>query len=190
MSKILKVKDVIAEMTAVKKVNKKGEEEFTYNRFSKKKFNQLLKALANDPEYKTQVANIKANGIDSVEELSVYEGFREFVKNLLISAGMDQEDAKIALTEKYTIDKVDGLYEFFATAMWLYIEAGNKFDLLTKEDFKGSIYIKDVPETIKTTKVISPQTKESLGERTTKNKKHKEIKVKSSCPSWMKERLQ
>ena len=189
MSKVLKVKDVILEMTAVKKVNKNGQEEYSYNRFSKKKFNQLLKALANDPEYKTQVAVIKQNGIESVQELSVYDEFRGFVHKLLVSAGMDKEDAKIALSENYTVDSVDGLYEFFATAMWLYMDAGNKFDLPTREDFKGSIYLKEVPEVIKTSKVFSPQTKESLGERTTKSKKHKEVKVKSSCPSWMKERL-
>ena len=170
--KVLKVSEVLDEIAAKK--NEDGE--IIYNRFNKKAFNKLLKAMLNDAEFKTTVANVKKSSLESVDEIAVSQGFREFVRKVLEKIGVDSAESKVVLSNDFTFDDVDGLYEFFATAIYLYIEKGNRFDLLPKEDFKGSIYLIDVDETSTVSEAISPQTRESLGTYQTTKKKHKKLK--------------
>ena len=42
-------------------------------------------------------------------------------------AGMDKNDSAVVLSSAFTIDNVDGLYEFFAESIWQYLNAGNMF---------------------------------------------------------------
>lgn len=184
--KVVKVSEVLDEITAKK--NDKGET--IYNRFSKKMFNKLLKAMLNDAEFKTTVANVKKNNLESVDEIAVSQGFREFIRKVLEKVGIDAAESKVVLSNDFTFDDVDGLYEFFATAIYLFIEKGNRFDLLPKEDFKGSIYLMDVDETITISDAKSPQTHEPLGTFQITKKKHKKLGVKSSCPAYLKDRKQ
>ena len=64
MSKTASVKDVLATMVA--KTNAKGNK--VMNRFSKKNFNNLMTAIANDVEFTTKVAK-KVGDKCEVEEL-------------------------------------------------------------------------------------------------------------------------
>lgn len=184
MANVVSVKDVLAEMSAARKDNGK----FSYNRFNKKNFEKLMKAMLNDPKFETEVAHAKKGKLDSVEKIQVTQGFRKFCKRVIEKSGIDKKESERILTEEFMFDNVDGLYEFFATALYLYIEQGNRFDLLPKKDFKGSIALKDVPKSSKTSAAHSPQTREYLGDYEVTKEKHKVLVVKSSCPTFLKSR--
>ena len=52
----------------------------TPNRFSKKSFNRLMKAILNDPSFTEGVAVSSGEELIKVEQLAVSEGFRKFLK--------------------------------------------------------------------------------------------------------------
>ena len=183
--KVLTVDEVLAEITAKKKTGKNGEEKWVYNRFNKKNFQNLLRAMVNDPEFKSTTIKLKDGGVETVDDMMVTKDFREFLRKILVKAGIDVNDSQAIMSSDFIIENVDGLYEFFGTAMYLYMNAGNKFDLIPTEEFKGSIYLEDVPETIKISEAKNPKTKESLGTYETTKKSHKKLVAKSSCPSWL-----
>ena len=185
MSKtIVSVEEVLNEMSA----KRKEDGDFNYNRFNKKHFEKLMKAMLNDPNFKTKVVHAKNKEIESIEEIEVSKEFRKFCKRIIEKAGVDKAESERILSEEFTFDNVSGLYEFFATALYLYIEKGNRFDLLPKEDFKGSIKIKEVKKSSKVSSARSPQTKEYLGDFEVTKESHKVLSVKSSCPDWLKSR--
>lgn len=181
---VISVKEVLAEMAATRKEN--GN--FNYNRFNKKNFEKLMKTMLNDPDFKTQVAHAKKGELESVEEIEVTKEFRKFCKRIIEKSGVDKKESERILTDEFMFDNVSGLYEFFATALYLYIEQGNRFDLLPKKDFKGSIAIKENKKSSKTSAAHSPQTREYLGDYEVTKDAHKVLVVKSSCPSYLKSR--
>lgn len=181
---IISVKEVLEEMTA----GRKTDGSFNYNRFNKKNFNKLMKTMLNDPNFKTEVVKAKKDDLE-IEEIEVSKEFRKFCKKIIEKAGVDKAESERILSEEFTFDNVDGLYEFFATALYLYIEKGNKFDLLPKKDFKGSICLKEVKKSSKTKSARSPKTGEYLGDFETTKEEHKVLSVKSSCPSYLKKRV-
>ena len=191
--KTVTVEEVLKEIQAKKKMDKKGVEKWVYNRFNKKNYNSLLKAMLNDPSLKMVTTKLKEQGATSEEEIMVTKEFREFLKKILIKAGVDANDANAVMSEEFVIDNVDGLYEFFATSMWLYMNAGNKFDMIPTNDFKGSLYIETVPETKKTYDARDPKKPKGenyIGTFETTKKSHKKLNAKSSCPSWLVSRKQ
>lgn len=181
MANVITVEEVLNEMTATRK----EDGSFSYNRFAKKNFDKLMKTMLNDPKFTTQVAKIKKGELESVEDIEVTKGFRKFCKKVIEKAGVDKKESERILTEEFQFDDVDGLYEFFATAMYLYIEKGNKFDLLPKKDFKGSICLKEVKKSSKTSSAYSPKDRSYLGDYETTKEAHKVLGVKSSCPSFL-----
>lgn len=185
MKKELTVDAVLADITARKKVDKNGEEKYVYNRFNKKNFNALLRAMLNDPDFKTTTIKLKDGKISSVDDIMVTQDFREFLRKVLVKAGIDQHDSAAILSKDFVIENVDGLYEFFATAMYLYMNSGNKFDLIPTEDFKASLFIEDVPELVKVSDSKDPKTGKYLGTYETKKKKYKKLTAKSNCPAWL-----
>lgn len=181
--KVLTVEEALAEMKAKTKNGKT-----IVNRFNKKNFTKLLTALANDVEFTTEVAKIKKGDLDTVEEIMVSKEFRKWCKSLLEKAGMDKSESVKILDKSFIIPSMDGMYEFFATALYEYMGAGNQFEFLPKKDFNGKIYLKDVDDKTTITDAHSPQDRSYLGTYETKKKKHKEVASKSSCPSWLQER--
>ena len=181
MAKIMTVEEALNTMRA--KANAKGK--VTINRFNKKNFNTLMTALANDIEFKTQVAKVKKGELDSLEDIMVTKEFRKWCKKLVERMGVDKTESEKVLTADFTIPDMEGLYEFFATALYEYMNAGNQFELLPKNDFKGLIYLKDVDEKTTTSDAYSPQDRSYLGTFETTKKKHKEVAAKSSCPAFL-----
>ena len=180
----LTVNEVLAEISAQRKEDGKME----IRQFSKKNFEKLLKAMLNDVDFKTTVAKIKNKEVSSVEEIEVTKNFRKFCQKIIEKFGVDKKESERILTDEFSFDNVSGLYEFFATAMYLYIEKGNRFDLIPKKDFKGSICLKEEKKTSKTTAAHSPQTREYLGDFEITKDDHKVLVVKSTCPSYLKSR--
>ena len=184
MAKVISVAEVLEEMSA----SRKEDGTFNYNRFNKKNFEKLMKTMLNDPNFKTEVAHVKKGELDSIEEIEVSKEFRKFCKRIIEKSGVDKKESERILTDEFMFDNVSGLYEFFATAMWLYIEKGNRFDLLPKKNFKGSICIKDVKKSSNTKAAYSPQTRDYLGDFEVTKEEHQILSVKSSCPSYLKSR--
>lgn len=168
------------------KADAKGKK--TINRFNKKNFNLLMTAMANDLEFKTKVAKVKKGELDSLEEIMVTKDFRKWCKKLVEKMGVDKTESEKVLTSEFTIPDMEGMYEFFVTALYEYLNAGNQFELLPKEDFKGLIYLKDVDEKTTVSPAYSPQDRTYLGTFETTKKKHKEVAAKSSCPSFLSSR--
>lgn len=183
--KIMTVEEALASMKA--KTNENGEP--VINRFNKKNFNLLMVAMANDQEFKHEYVKVKKGEIDDVEEIMVTKGFRKWCQRLVEKAGVDKAESERVLSPDFKIDNMDGLYEFFATALYKYIEAGNRFDLIPTKEFKGGISLAEVAESTKETDAFSPKDRTYLGRYKTTTKKHKKLMVKSSCPSFLKERM-
>ena len=183
----MSVEEAIASMSA--KEGKNGKS--VVNRFNKKNFTTLMTAMANDPTFTAKVVKVKSKELDSVEEVMVSQGFREFCKKVVEKAGVDKKESAVVLTPAFEFSPSDlnGLYEFFADAVYEYMAAGNQFDFLPTEDFKGSISLKDVPEVTKTSEAFSPKDRSSLGVYQTTKKAHKELSAKSNCPSFLKSRI-
>mgnify|MGYP004639277883 CR=1 FL=1 len=157
------------------------------SRFSRESFNEQIKTILNNPEYKVEVVKVaksKAEGYD-VSEVAVTEGFRKFCKRLLEQFGVDKYESEKVMTKDFQFNNVDGLYEFMCAAIYDYIDNGNKFDFVPRMGFKGSLELVDVEEKTKTSKL---RDKVSGEERiyTTFMKKHKKLKASSSCPSYLK----
>ena len=181
------VEEAIASMQA--KEGKNGKP--VINRFNKKNFTSLMTAMANDPDFTAKVVKVKNDEISSIEDVMVSQGFREFCKKVVEKAGVDKKESAVVLTSSFEFSEADlsGLYEFFADAVYEYMAAGNQFDFLPTEDFKGSISLKNVDEVTKTSEAFSPKDRSSLGVYQTTKKAHKELAVKSSCPSFLKNRI-
>lgn len=179
------MQEVLDSIRAKAKPNKDGSEGFTYNRFNKKSFENLLRAMLNDTDVKIGTIKVKNNEVSSKEDIMVTQEFRKFLQKILRTAGIDTEDSKAILSKDFIIDNVDGLYEFFTTAMYIYMDNGNKFDMIPTENFKGSLYINNVAETKKTQDAKNPKDGSSLGIFETTKKTHKKLCVKSSCPSYL-----
>ena len=185
MKNIMTMQEVLDSIRAKAKPNKDGSEGFTYNRFNKKSFENLLRAMLNDTDVKIGTIKVKNNEVSSKEDIMVTQEFRKFLQKILRTAGIDAEDSKAILSKDFIIDNVDGLYEFFTTAMYIYMDNGNKFDMIPTENFKGSLYINNVAETKKTQDAKNPKDGSSLGIFETTKKTHKKLCVKSSCPSYL-----
>lgn len=185
MKNIMTMQEVLEAIRAKAKPNKDGSEGFTYNRFNKKSFENLLRAMLNDTDVKIGTIKVKNNEVSSKEDIMVTQEFRKFLQKILRTAGIDAEDSKAILSKDFIIDNVDGLYEFFTTAMYIYMDNGNKFDMIPTENFKGSLFINNVAETKKTQDAKNPKDGSSLGIFETTKKPHKKLCVKSTCPSYL-----
>lgn len=184
MAKTMTVEEALKSMTG--KENDKGK--LVPNRFSKKNFNRLMKAMLNDLDFKHTMVKVKGDELTDEEEIMVTRGFRRFCKKLVEKCGIDKLESEKIMTPEFTIDDVEGLYEFFAVAFYKYMEVGNRFDLIPTYDFKGSITITEIPESIKVSDAFSPQDRKYLGTFETTKKKHKAVVAKAECPKYLRSR--
>ena len=187
MAARLTVEEVLAQMEA--KRDDEGNIK-TFNQFNKKNFTKLLKAMMNDPSLTTQVAKVTKGQLESVEEIAVGSDFRNWCRKLVEKAGVDPNESQVVMTKDFQIDSADGLYEFFATAVWLYMEKGNLFQLLPKEDCKAASFgVKKVKanKTVRATR--NPITGEDNGTFEFSEEDHREMFVKNAgCPDYLKQR--
>jgi len=183
MAKKMTVDEALASMAG-----KKNGDKLVPNRFSKKNFNRLMIAMLNDTEFVHKKANIKGDQLEDVKEIMVTRNFRRFCKKLVEKCGVDKLESEKIMTPDFTIDDVDGLYDFFAAALYKYMEVGNRFDLIPTVDFKGSITIKEIPESVRVSEAFSPQDRKLLGIYETTKEAHKVVVAKAECPKHLKKR--
>jgi hypothetical protein len=88
---------------------------------------------------------------------------------------------------EFQFTNVDGLYEFIATAVYEYMDDGNKFNFLPRYDFKGGIELETKEEVEKTSKLKDKDG--NVTEYHTLMGKHKKLKASSGCPSYLKKRI-
>lgn len=178
------LKELLKEITA----ERKEDGSIIYNRFNKKTFTKLINSMAAETDLTAEIVNVSKGEIKSKEELELSKTFRSWVRKVVESAGVDPSESEIVLKEEFKIPNMDWLYDFFAEAIWMYIESGNRFDLHQKEDFQGTLFIKEVDESKSITHARNPQTHEELGDYETTSKKHRSLGVKSTCPKYLQAR--
>lgn len=170
------VKDVL------ERIQKKGK---SPNRFSRKNFDSLMTAMINDPEFTEKVAVVKGGELKDVKDVAVSKGFRGFLRQVVEKAGIDSNESAVVMEPSFTVDNVDGLYDFVTAAIYEYMDAGNTFDLPPKEDFKGSIFLRQKEASSKVSEVKNPRSKESMGNWRSDKKPHKTLVAHSPCPSYL-----
>ena len=157
------------------------------NRFNKKNFNDLMLELANNTEFKFEVAKYSKGSL-KLEEIMPTKEFRNWCKKLLIQCGMDKKEASKVLKEEFTFETMNGLYNFFVAAVYTYMSKGNKFDMIPTKEFKGSLYLSNVPKTKKVAKYYSPKDRSFIGEFETSTGSHVKLKASSECPKYLQSR--
>ena len=180
MAKIMTVSEALEAVKA--KSNAKGEK--VINRFNKKNFNMVALAIANDVNFKSQVAKKNGDTCD-VEDIMVTKEFRKWCKKFAEKLGVDSAESERILTGEFQIDTVDGLTDFMTAAIYEYMNAGNRFDFPNKKDFQGGFYLKDVKESKTVRDAKNPKDGSFIGTFETTKKNHKVLAVKSSCPTYL-----
>lgn len=143
--------------------------------FSSADFNRLATAYLNDVDYK--ITTRSQQGEEVIEPVKLFRGS---IKKILKDFGVDSQDSE-AIMNDYRITNVQGIYELCSELVYQYTNAGKKFTFLPKEDFVGSLYLEDIPETTKTTKGVGDSTDEFIVNK----KSHKKMKSESGCPKWL-----
>ena len=173
--------EVFEEIKSNISISKKGN---PVKSFSRQDFAKLAKALINPPDYTINAVALR-NGEVTTTEVKPIEAFRGVIRRILVDFGVDKQEADRVLESAYEIKSVDGFYELTSELIYQYINAGKKFDFITREDFVGSFSLKSVNETTTIHKII-----QNPDEIHTVNKKaHKQLDKRSKCPKWLKTRL-
>lgn len=151
--------------------------------FSRTDFDKLAKAFVNSPDYTTTVASMKGGEMQT-REVKPVEGFRGMIQAILRDFGVDKAEAERVMSDTYSIKSVNGLYEFVSELIYAYMDAGKKFEFLSKEDFIGSISVDDVDEIEKDYTIKKKDG--SVNTYKVNKKAHKVLNKKSKCPQWKK----
>lgn len=159
------------------------------SRFSKATFGKLLTAIANEPGFTAQVAEIKGGEFAGYTEVAVGEKFRAWVRKVVEKAGVDTTESAVVLSDGFTIPNCDWMYDLFAEAMYLYMVNGGTFNMPKKEDFEGSLKIDSV-DASEYDKEIKRPGGESLGMFHIKDKAYRKLVASSGIPKYLRERIQ
>jgi len=177
--------EVLKEIEESVSVSKSGKIKKT---FSRADYDRVLKTLMNTPEYKAVYCSTK-NGELVKTEVEIVKKMRDSLKKVLEKAGLDKQAADDFMNN-HQFTNVDGFYEVFTEATYLFMNANKKFDFPTREDFKGSISIKTVDESVGTFKSIrKPGDNTPPEEFKIKTGKHKVLEKKSKAPAWIKNKF-
>lgn len=171
--------EVFKEIKESVPVSPKGKVKRT---FSRSDFDKLAKAYLNEYGMSVDVATTK-NGVMTTKKVEPVVEFRGMIKKILLDFGVDKQEAE-NIMNNYQFTSVDGVYEICSELIYQYIAANKKFDFLTKEDFKASLTLEEVEESVKGYKAID--TKEPFQVKT---KSHKILKKDSKAPKWLKEKM-
>jgi len=150
--------------------------------FSRGDFDKLTKAFLNEIDYKVESVSTKGNELVTKEVFPV-QLFRNMIKTILLDFGVDKQEAQ-RIVESYEFRNTDGLYEVCSELIYKYVDAGRKFDFIPKEDFNGSIVLKDVSEFVGQYTNIQDGQKISI-----RKEAHKLLKAKSRCPKGKKHKV-
>lgn len=151
--------------------------------FNKELFTDLATAYLNDVNHVTDVVKTK-NGELVHEDVNVPLNFRKAVKQVLLDFGVDKQEAEVIMTNEYQFKNLDCIYEVASETIMNYIDTGKKFTFLPKEDCTASLLLDEYEEEVKYNK--NPKDPEAVA-KPTLYKKHRKVKVESTCPAWLRE---
>lgn len=177
-------KEVKAELIANVKRGKNGN---IIHSFSKTDFNEMINAMINDPEYQMETVKVVDGELTNFSTPVVKEVRDKLLIPVLMKAGVDKAEAtELASTFRYSNNQTSCLYDFVVDAIYQYMDAGKKINFPNRQDFNGSIYLKDVDEEIVERDIRDIKDhKTIIGHKKEKRGRHKTIVKKSSCPAWM-----
>jgi len=170
--------ETMKRITSNIKKSKKGN---PIGSFSRNDFNQLVNAYMNDTSYQMDYCVIR-DGKKEVQTIPVVKEFREKVLvPLLVEFGVDKQEAvRVIDSYKFKQNQTDGFYELIMDIVYRYMETGKKLNFPSREDFNGSIRLKDIEGGV----TVNREGKK------VERKNHKSLVKKSSCPSWLRHALQ
>lgn len=151
--------------------------------FSRGGFDALLLGMINDAAYEADSVKVK-DGEPVTEKIKVTQQFREMLRDILVDYGVDKTEANTVLTS-YEIKNVKGMYELISEIVYQYMDAGKKFQFMTKYDFNGSLALDEI-------EAGETEHRDMHNEGQVIRKKHKKHKVltrKSKANDWLKERV-
>lgn len=153
--------------------------------FSKDSFEDLALAFANERKREFGYAKFK-NGELTVEKETPAAFFEKLIYEVLVAHGHDKQEASAAAQE-YQFKSFSGAYNAFSEIIFSWMETGKSFAFPTKEDFKGSINIREREESISEHKVSEKISGVAGGKIVKKKKKkHRTLERKSGAPAWLK----
>ena len=159
------------------------------SRFNRSQFIDFLSVLANDGDFEAKYARTKGDSYKECD-VNVSKEFRKTIRKILIKLGLDKTDTSVIMDYDFTFDDLSGLYDLFTTAMYEYMANGkHKFEIPSRKDFSGYLYILDVEANEKEYSAVNPATGEELGKYVSRKQDHKILKSKSQCPKWLNEKL-
>jgi hypothetical protein len=173
------VKEVLKEITAP---------EGKTNRFSKEKYLKLLTAMANDPDWEDELAEVKNGELVDNKISKPGSEFRVWLKHIIEKAGIDKNESDIVLDPSFKIDNMDGMYDLFESSLHHFTKSGNAFNMRARKNSAGSIIQKKHSKATKHTKARNPQTGEDLGEFDITTEEYYSYETKSSAPDYLKTR--
>lgn len=151
--------------------------------FKRDDFDSILRSILNTSDYKA--ASVKASkGEVATEEIEVTQAVRKAFRKVLLDFGVDKAEADTVLTS-YEFTNVDGFYELISETIYQYMNAGKKFNFLTKNDFQGSLLLNDVEAGETEHTDVKDRTKKIRKS----HKAHKVLVRKSKTPDWLQTRL-
>lgn len=148
--------------------------------FSRKFYDDVAGAVLNDPEYKFEEVKVRG-GKPTKVVTTPSKNFREkMLTPLAKSFNLDETDTKKFVQDfKFSPGQAATIYDLMSAINWEYMNTGKILRIPAKEDFVGSIYLKEVGETT----FKNPKTG-----KVTKSKKHRALGKRSSTPAWCKEK--
>lgn len=159
------------------------------NRFSKKSFNKLLSAMANDFEFEELVAQVEGGEYKGDKSYNPAKELRKWCRKVVEKAGIDKNESALIETADFTIDDVSGLHEYFASALYEFMASGNKYNIIPKKDLNAVMSIKPVGKKVKEVKARNPHTGEEMDPYEQETAEHRELKAQNKVPKYLKHRL-
>lgn len=150
--------------------------------FNAQEFNELGTALINEPEYEVTSAVTK-NGEFAEKTTTPVKDFRKSViGGVLKAAGHDAAEQEKFVNE-HQFSTIP-LYPVVSEMVEQYIRCGKAFTMVPKTDLRATITLDSKEEEIKEVKV--PATGDV---RKTKLGAYQKVKVKSTCPANLREKM-
>lgn len=159
------------------------------SRFSKKSFNKLLKAMANDFEFEELVAQVENGEYTGDSSYNPAKELRKWCRKVVEKAGIDKNESALVESADFVIDDVSGLHEYFAAALYEFMASGNKYSIIPKKDLNATMSFRKEPKKTKEIKARNPHTGEVMDPYNQETDEHRVLKASNKVPKYLKHRL-
>ena len=156
--------------------------------YSKSDLDNLALGLLNSPdhivtEYQMKVS--EADGTPITIDKTPSRRYRESLKPMLKSLGLDKNDAEKVSDIQFTKEQASALMGVATTVIKDYIRAGRKFSfpITSADETRMEFYCDVAPERINQNRFAKTEEEK---QKVSKTLERTVIKCKSSCPSWLK----